>query len=210
MTRAQLMVPYRFAFAALSLVAVVAQFGVQLENDYGIVNFFSYFTNLGNLFAVVVFVVGGVRTLRRRPGSRTWDTVRLISVVNMVFIGLVFNVLLTEVSGGVLPWVNVIVHIVMPIAVLVDWLVLPVGRRLPWSAAAVGLVVPVAYSVYSLVRGSITGFYPYPFYNPEALGGYGPVAVYMVVLLVALAVLSVALVGLARLAGRFWKQRTRR
>lgn len=210
MTRAQLMVPYRFVFAALSFVAVAAQLANSIENDYSIVNFFSFFTNLSNLFAVVVFVVGGVRTLRRRPGSRAWDVVRLISVVNMVFVGLVFNVLLTEVSGGVLPWVNVIVHIVMPIAVLVDWLVLPVGRRLPWSAAAVGLVLPVAYSVYSLVRGSITGFYPYPFYDPEALGGYGPVAVYMVVLLVALAVLSVALVGLARLAGRFWKQRTLR
>jgi hypothetical protein len=204
------MAPYRFAFAALSFVAVAAQFADTLENDYGVVDFFSFFTNLSNLFAVVVFVVGGVRTLRRRPGSRAWDVVRLISVVNMVFVGLVFNLLLTDVAGGVLPWVNVVVHMVMPAAVLVDWLVLPAGRRLPWSAAAIGLVVPVLYSVYSLVRGAVTGFYPYPFYDPEALGGYGPVAVYLVVLLVALAVLSVALVGLARLAGRFWKQRSRR
>jgi hypothetical protein len=210
MTRAQLMAPYRFALAALGFVAVAAQFANSIENDYSIVNFFSFFTNLSNLFAVVVFAVGGVRTLRRRPGSRAWDTVRLISVVNMVFVGLVFNVLLTDVAGGVLPWVNVVVHMVMPVAVLVDWLVLPAGRRLPWSAAAIGLVVPVLYSVYSIVRGAITGFYPYPFYDPEALGGYGPVAVYMVVLLLALAVLSLALVGLARLAGRFWKQRSRR
>jgi len=191
-------------------VAVSAQFADTLENDYSVVNFFSFFTNLSNLFAVVVFTVGGVRTLRRRPGSRAWDVVRLIAVVNMVFVGLVFNLLLTEVAGGVLPWVNVVVHMVMPVAVLVDWLVLPVGRRLPWAAAGLGLVVPVLYSVYSLVRGAVTSFYPYPFYDPEALGGYGPVALYMVVLLVALAVLSVALVGLARLAGRFWKQRSRR
>ncbi|KPG80300.1 Pr6Pr family membrane protein [Frigoribacterium sp. RIT-PI-h] len=210
MTRAQLMAPYRFAFAALGFVAVAAQFADSIENDYSIVNFFSFFTNLSNLFAVVVFVVGGVRTFRRRPGSRAWDTVRLISVVNMVFVGLVFNVLLTDVAGGVLPWVNVVVHMVMPVAVLVDWLVLPAGRRPPWSAAPLGFVVPVAYSVYSLVRGAVTSFFPYPFYDPEALGGYGPVAVYMVVLLVALAVLSLALVGLARLAGRLWKQRSRR
>lgn len=210
MTRAQLMVPYRFVFAALALVAVSAQFADTLENDYSVVNFFSFFTNLSNLFAVVVFTVGGVRTLLRRPGSRAWDVVRLIAVVNMVFVGLVFNLLLTEVAGGVLPWVNVVVHMVMPVAVLVDWLVLPVGRRLPWAAAGLGLVVPVLYSVYSLVRGAVTSFYPYPFYDPEALGGYGPVALYMVVLLVALAVLSVALVGLVRLAGRFWKQRSRR
>lgn len=210
MTRAQLMVPYRFVFAALALVAVSAQFADTLENDYSVVNFFSFFTNLSNLFAVVVFTVGGVRTLLRRPGSRAWDVVRLIAVVNMVFVGLVFNLLLTEVAGGVLPWVDVVVHMVMPVAVLVDWLVLPVGRRLPWAAAGLGLVVPVLYSVYSLVRGAVTSFYPYPFYDPEALGGYGPVALYMVVLLVALAVLSVALVGLARLAGRFWKQRSRR
>ena len=196
------MVPYRLVFAALALVAVAGQFANTLENDYSVVNFFSFFTNLSNLVAVVVFTVGAVRTARRRPGSRGWDVVRLITVVNMVFVGLVFNLLLTEVAGGVLPWVNVIVHVVMPIAVLVDWLVLPVGRRLPWSAAAIGLVVPVVYSAYSLVRGAVTSFYPYPFFDPEALGGYGAVAIYLVVLLVALAVLSVALIGLARLSAR--------
>lgn len=209
MTRAQLMVPYRFAFAALSLVAVVAQFGVQLENDYGIVNFFSYYTNLSNLFAVVVFTVGAVRTLRRRPGSRAWDTVRLVNVVNMVFVGLVFNLLLAGVGGGVIPWVNVVVHMLVPVAALIDWLVLPAGRRLPWSAALVGLVTPVVYSVYTIVRGALIGFYPYPFYDPAAQGGAGGVAIYVGVLLLALIALSFALVAVGRLAGRLWKS-TRR
>lgn len=99
MTRARLMVPFRLVLAVLGLAAVGTQFGVTLTNDYGIVNFFSYYTNLSNLFAVVVFAVGAVRTVRRRPGSRAWDVVRLVNVVNMVFVGLVFNLLLAGVGA---------------------------------------------------------------------------------------------------------------
>ncbi|GAA0960548.1 Pr6Pr family membrane protein [Frigoribacterium faeni] len=210
MTRAQLMVPYRLVFAAIGLVAVGYQFGVTLTNGYSVVNFFSYFTNISNLVAVVVFVVGAVRTLRKRPGSRTWDVVRFVSVVDMVFVGLVFNTLLTGVGGGVIPWVNVIVHMLMPVAVLVEWLVLPVGRRLPWAAGTIGLIVPVVYSVYSLVRGAVIGFYPYPFFDPAVQGGYGGVALYLGALILALAVLAFALLGLARLSARLGKARSGR
>ncbi|WP_440707857.1 Pr6Pr family membrane protein [Herbiconiux sp. YIM B11900] len=170
-----------------------------LANDFGIVDFFSYFTNLGNLIAIAIFVVGAVRTLRRMPESGTADRLRFISVVNMVFIGLVFNFLLTGVDvGAVLPWVNVVVHIVMPLAVLLDWILIPPHRPLAWRLLWIGLVFPVVYSLYSLVRGAITGFYPYPFYNPAALGGYGPVALYLVALIVGLTAVSALVLLLGR------------
>jgi hypothetical protein len=207
MTRARVMIPFRLIVALIGLVAVGTQLGVTLVNDYSVVNFFSYYTNLSNLFAVVVFTVGAVRTARRRPGSRGWDVVRLVNVVNMVFVGLVFNLLLAGVGGGVIPWVNVVVHMLVPVAALIDWLVLPAGRRLPWAAALVGLVTPVIYSLYTIVRGAVIGFYPYPFYDPAAQGGGDGVAVYVGALLVALTVLSFALVGLGRAAGRLWRAR---
>jgi hypothetical protein len=67
------MIPFRLIVALIGLVAVGTQLGVTLVNGDSVVNFFSYYTNLSNLFAVVVFSVGAVRTVRRRPGSRGWD-----------------------------------------------------------------------------------------------------------------------------------------
>lgn len=209
MTTARVMLVYRLVFAALVLVAQVAQFSVSVRLGLGIVNFFSYFTNLGNLIAVVVFVVGAVRLARGLPETRAWAVVRYCSVVNMVFVGLVFNVLLAGLDLGPLyPWVNVVLHMVMPVAVLVDWIVLPPRGRQPWRDVPIALVFPVAYSVYSLVRGPITGFYPYPFYDVDAVGGVGPLVLYLLALIVGLAVLAVLVLALGRLLGA--RSRTRR
>ena len=198
---------YRLVFAALTITAVAAQFRVTLVDDSSIANFFSYFTNLSNLLATVVFTVGAIRVARGAPDTRAWSVVRAGTVVAMVFVGIVFNVLLAGLDvGALVPWVNVVVHMLMPVAVLVDWVVWPPERRLPWWAAAVCLVYPVVYSVYSLVRGAVIGFYPYPFYDPSAVGGVGGVALYLVALVVALAVLATLVV----LVGRRRRARTAR
>jgi hypothetical protein len=47
--------------------------------------------------------------------------------------------------------------------------------------------------VYTMIRGPIAGWYPYPFLDP-ANGGYGSVAVTTLVILAGGAVLSVILV----------------
>lgn len=109
----------------------------------------------------------------------------------LAFVGLVFNTLLVGADlGDLQPWVNVVHHMVMPLAVVVDWLVLPPRRRIgpamlwPWIAPV------AAYVVYSLVRGAITGFYPYPFFNPARVGGYGGVTLYCLAMLVGFVVLA--------------------
>ncbi|ROS37267.1 MULTISPECIES: Pr6Pr family membrane protein [unclassified Curtobacterium] len=199
MTTTRVMLVYRLAFAVLVLVAQIAQFGVSIRLDLGVVNFFSYFTNLGNLIAVVVFIVGAVRLARGVPDSRTWALVRFCSVVNMVFVGLVFNTLLAGFDLGPLyPWVNVVLHMLMPVAVLVDWLVLAPRVRLGWRDAWIALVFPVVYSVYSLIRGAIVDWYPYPFYDADKVGGVGGLVLYLLALIVALAVLALVLLGIGR------------
>jgi uncharacterized membrane protein len=54
----------------------------------------------------------------------------------------------------------------------------------PWM----GLVA--AYVVYTMIRGAITGWYPYPFFNPARVGGYGGVTLYCLVMLVGFVVLA--------------------
>lgn len=181
---------FRVVLALASLVAVGAQLSVTVAKDYSLVNFFSYFTNLSNIFGSLVFLVGAVLLLRT-PAEDLDARWRGAAVVYLVLVGLVFNVLLRDTDlGDLKPWVNVVVHMAMPVAVLVDWLVWPPGRRVERRWIGLWLVVPGVYVAYSLVRGAVTGFYPYPFFDPDRSGGYAGVAAYCVVMLVGFLLMS--------------------
>lgn len=193
-------IAFRLFFGLLTLSAVGSQFFfVHVPAGNSVVNFFSYFTNLSNILIGVVFVVSAMRLLRGRTRVRSSDVaVRGAAVVYIVFVGLVFNTLLRDVElGSLMPWVNSVTHFVLPIAGLVDWLLWPPHRRLPVAVAFWWLAFPALYVAYSLIRGAATGFYPYPFFNPDAVGGYAGVAAYCVGMLVGF----LALAFLVRWAG---------
>jgi hypothetical protein len=84
----------------------------------------------------------------------------------------------------------------MPVVVLADWLLDPPRHRIAPRVALLWLVYPLAYFVYSLIRGEIVDWYPYPFLDASELG-YGGV-LWRVVLIsagVVAAALAVAEVG---------------
>jgi len=57
-------------------------------------------------------------------------------------------------------------------------------ERIPVRTSLVWLAFPLLYLVYSLVRGPIVEWYPYPFLDPRS-AGYGTVAVMSVLIAVA-------------------------
>ncbi len=168
----------RVVLAALALAAIGRQLVLHVGASYSTLNFFSYFTNLSNLFAVVVLLLSACRR-PSRPGD--WrDVARYVSAVNMAVVGIVFVVLLRNVDlGALLPWVNVVLHYVMPVAVVLGWVWLqPPTSQMTARHLALALVFPAAYLVYVLLRGAAVGWYPYPFLDPANVGGYGGVALY--------------------------------
>lgn len=195
---------FRLVFAALSLTAVFVQFfAVTVANGYSIPNFFCYFTNLSNLMISIVFIVSAARLLSGRKPTDADVAIRGGTVVYIVFVGIVFNAILVDGDiGPVIPWVNVVVHMIVPIAGLVDWIVWPPRRRLPFRVVLWWMIWPAVYSIFSVTRGAIDGFYPYPFFNPDASGGYGGVALWCLVLIVTFFVLAVAVRWIGNLRHR--------
>jgi len=176
-----------------------------------VVNFFSFFTIESNLLAAVVLVAGAVLLLARRGEDPRWFAVlRLCAVTYMVTTGVVYNLLLRGIplpQGATLPWSNEVLHVVVPIWLLLDWLLAPGRRRLRWAAVWVVVAFPVLWAGYTLVRGPLTfdavkgadHWYPYPFLDPSlAPTGYWSVALYIV--------LIAAIIGLAGL-GAVWVSR---
>jgi hypothetical protein len=119
----------------------------------------------------------------------------------MSITGIVFTLLLsnTDVDTAI-PWVNSVVHELMPLVMLADWLVTPPRTRLQLRQGLLWLSFPLVWIVYTIIRGAIVNLYPYPFLNP-ANGGYASVAVYCAGILVAMVVVSQLAVVLANAAG---------
>jgi hypothetical protein len=159
----------RVLLALLGFSALVTEVATLVERGrFEPGNFFSFFTVEANLLAVLALLVSAVA---RR--SAATDFVRGASTLFMVLVFVVFSLLLSGLDPSRLtavPWDNTVLHHLMPIAVLLDWLVDPPARPIPFRRAALWLVVPLVYVVYSLVRGSLVGWYPYPFLDVGELG----------------------------------------
>jgi hypothetical protein len=200
MDRNALFVVFRTFFGVLALGAIAVQLFSLLDNPFfHPLNFFSYFTIQSNLIGAAVLLIGAARRDIHTP---TFDLVRGAAVIYLVTTGIVFSVVLsgTDVDTAI-PWVNSVLHEVLPIVIVVDWLLDPPGRRMTGRDAALWLVYPLAWVVYTLVKGPIANWYPYPFLDP-ALGGYGRVALYCVGIFILVSVVGAAVAWIGNTARR--------
>ncbi len=157
---------------ALLAPAALTAIGYDVAAGPGVsdTDYFSYFTVLSNLFAAAVLLHGALRP--RRETSRTMDLLRGAAVVYILTTGTVYLILLSGRTPSY-PWVNAILHYIMPVAVTLDWLLDPPRVRLDLARTVVlWMAFPVLYILYTLARGAIVNWYPYFFVNPHRGGGY--------------------------------------
>jgi hypothetical protein len=180
-TKRKFLIGYRAFFGLLTLTAIGKQLTIQLQGGFSLTNFFSFFTNLSNLFAAIILILGAIYLIKRRESTVKDDIIRGTSVACMALVGMVFSVLLRDVDlGHLLPWVNILLHYIMPIVIVIDWLYQPPKNKLKLGQIVYWLIFPLLYLAYSIIRGAILGFYAYPFFNPAKSGGYGGVALYCI------------------------------
>lgn len=172
----------RIGFALLTIAAIVFQASNLIgEGIFNPTRFFLFFTILSNLLAAAVFLEGGRRQLTgAAPVPDLW---RGLAVVVMTVTFIVFAVLLSDLQEQLqtnVVWVDTVLHRVMPVAVMADWLIEPPHGPLTFRRALVPwLAPPLIWTAFTLVRGALDGWYPYPFLDPDN-GGYGTVALYAV------------------------------
>ncbi|MGH2853463.1 MAG: Pr6Pr family membrane protein [Solirubrobacteraceae bacterium] len=166
---------YRAAGALAILTAVVYQVAKGLQAPHwSAADYFSYFTILSNLFAAGILLAGALKGGAAR--SAGFELLRGAAVVYMLTTGIVYAVLLSGQDSST-PWVNTIVHRVMPVAMALDWVIDPPRTQLAVRSTLVWLSFPLAYIAYTLIRGSLVNWYPYFFVNPHHSAGYLGVAV---------------------------------
>lgn len=181
---------------ALSVQLAVANGRTVLE---GILIYLGYFTVLTNLLvalalsAPLVSPRSAVGRFFALPGVAT-TVAAAITLVGIAYFLLLRNV--WEPQGWQLV-ADVTLHYVTPALFLVYWWVVVPKRGLLWSDIPKGMLYPIGYLIYALVRGALTGMYPYHFIDVEALG-FGPVLANATGLLAGFGVVAAVLVVVAR------------
>jgi hypothetical protein len=165
----------RLAFASTAIAAMAYQFARSAETGFLQANFFSFFTIQSNILAVVaLFLLVVVPQERRTP---LFDGARTAAVLYMAITGVVFALLLAGLQEDVqtsASWVDFVVHKLMPVVLVADWLVDSPRHRLPWWTVLAWLAYPLAWFAYTLARGADVDWYPYPFVDVSE-HGYGGV-----------------------------------
>lgn len=198
MDKRKALIVIRLFFGLLTLYAIGVQLGIHLRLGFDPVNYFSYFTNLSNIILATVFVIGAINLWQRRTPTPEQDLMRGGSVVYIAVVGLVFSILLRDVElGSLQPWINTLMHYVNPVVGVADWIISPPKSKLNLEKTRAWLIFPLAYLAYTLVRGALVNWYPYPFLNPATVGGYGAVALYCVGILAIFLAFSWAVIRIA-------------
>ena len=163
--------------ALLGWFALTAQFYININSGLAplpelVTRYFSYFTILTNLIVAVCSTI-----LLLAPGSK-WgqffskpQTLTAITVYILI-VGLIYNVILRFLwkPEGLQMIVDELLHSIIPVLFLLFWLLFVVKDKLQWKNVWPWLIYPLVYIICVLIRGSLSGFYPYPFIDMTQLG----------------------------------------
>ena len=153
----------------------------------------SYFTIDAVIFAALCFTFARVQAPVLRTG------VALYIVAAMIIYDIVQRPVWTSV--GLQLAADLAVRYVVPLLYLVDWLFFVPKARLRPRHALLWLGFPFFYGLYSLVRGAITGWYPYP-YLDAGHSGYATVLMHMLFLFFAFLLGGIVFVAIGWVFGR--------
>lgn len=171
----------RLALASLLLVTLLARLAIVMSRaELGIFDFFGLFTVVSTLLAVVMLTMLAWRP--ERSSSLRFSLFRGAVTVYMTAAAILYLVLLAQRGGAPAPgepWIEWTVYLVAPAAVALDWVLHAPPVDLPQSTPATWLALPALYLAYAVGRGAVDGWYPYPFLDPAATGGYPGVAIWV-------------------------------
>ncbi len=191
------------SIVSLEWFALIAQFYLIIINRTAsipetIIRYFSFFTILTNLLVAVCFTC---LLIKKQEQSAFFSKITILTAITVyiLIVGIVYNVILRFLWNpeGLQKVVDELLHTVIPILCLIFWWKYVRPQKLRWSHAYSWLIYPLLYILYILIRGAVSGFYPYPFINVATLG-YEKVLINSGLLAAAFLIISFILIAIGR------------
>ncbi|MES2734172.1 MAG: Pr6Pr family membrane protein [Bacteroidota bacterium] len=168
---------YAALVAILGWLAVALQFYLIIDNrattvPETVIRFFSFFTILTNILVAWCFTNQWLKA--NEDGTRFFARPTTLTAVTVyiTLVGLVYNLLLRFLwhPQGLQRIVDELLHSVIPVLVVLYWGIFVPKSDLKWKDTFSWLLYPLVYSLYIVIRGAWSGFYPYPFIDVTKLG----------------------------------------
>lgn len=208
------------AIAAAVIVQAITTIGAAATDGRHVAtvaaNYFSFFTVLSNIAAVVVLGWWGLSHLTRRrpdaPAPPALEVAFVCVTTYLLITGAVYNILLRAISIGAdtVGWANEVMHVGAPLFLLADLLLGAGHRPLRWRDALPALVFPLVWIGYTLLRAPLITapasgapyWYPYPFLDPYGPAGWPGVIAHIVGIAIGIIAVAFGVVAVLRLRAR--------
>ncbi|TPL90157.1 Pr6Pr family membrane protein [Mesorhizobium sp. B2-3-12] len=176
----------RIAGLVGGLIALVLQFSItipaSMEAGRGllgsIVFYFSFFTILTNIAAVLVYTSLLSSSFYAWLPAFAGPRMRAGVAVSITLVFIVYATVLARLwqPQGLFLLCDVLLHYVTPVLFVLWWLISGADGKTRWSDISWWVVYPIAYLAYALARAPLAGEVPYPFLD-IAKNGVGSVTV---------------------------------
>ena len=161
----------------LGWFAVITQLKLMVDNRVTalpetLIRFFSFFTILTNIIVATYYSLEFFKVERRWFNSRNKAEILTAVTVYITVVGLVYQILLRHIWNptGMQRLVDELLHSIIPLLVIIYWIIYENKTVLKWKMIPRWLIYPMVYLVYIILRGHLSGFYPYPFVDVATHG----------------------------------------
>ncbi|WP_419701776.1 Pr6Pr family membrane protein [Mucilaginibacter sp. NFX135] len=189
-------------FALILQVSISIPAYMKVNNSLlnAIIQILSFFTIQSNLMVGVC-----LWTLLLKPSNALYRFFSREYVLGgiclyIIVVGLVYNIILRNLwhPTGLFKLADDLLHSVNPLLFVIYWLIFARQEKLKWTQSLNWLWFPFLYLIYTVIRGAIINYYPYPFINVDKLG-YSQVLINSLILLIVFLVLGLLLVAVNRI-----------
>ncbi len=189
------------------LLALITQITDQISvGRFQPTQYFAFFTIQTAMINIVVMIAGGIMAFQLERDTQLYTAIRASVFSYALVTAVVYNVLLRDIpndDGYVGPvWPNESLHVWIPIYLALDWLLSPGRVRIAWSTLWLAVSFPLIWVGVTLLRGAATGWYPYPFLEPDGPNGVLGVVIYVAAISVFIIVLAALAVVINRVHTR--------
>jgi hypothetical protein len=164
-----------------------------------VIRYFSFFTIQSNIMVSLCFTLPLISPYSLVGKFLSRPAVLAAVALYIGATGIVYNTILRQLADfhGLQLVVDELLHLVIPVWFLLYWILFSDKSPLTWKHIGQWIIYPTVYCIYSLARGAVTGYYPYPFFNAEHLG-YQKVLINCTGMTLLFGLIAVLLIALAK------------
>jgi hypothetical protein len=163
--------------AAIGWFALLLQLWLIIANRVtsipeAIIRYFSFFTILTNILVAISFTAVYLNGITDKGIFFTRPKTLTATAVYITIVGLIYNTILRFLWApqGMQQLADELLHTIIPIGFIIFWLVFVPKQNIAWATVLPFTIYPLVYLVYTLLRGPLAQWYPYPFVDVKELG----------------------------------------